>query len=244
MFCLNFLRWTLAAFTLAARTQSVDIRMERSFLHAGEVESFIAATCLNIQPGECCKPPIRYPAVMTSVLFRHMLVWDIAAVWRDQNRFELGAAYSNTGCSGPLIASRKGRGVWLWRQPPAGSANSHAAEGASYIRLPMHLPPDPSILNYLIMQGLLSLAWSSGSWFASPAAEKVFGGQKGIIVGREIRSASTGNVYARPPLVSRYPDVVEINGTQYTAENSKDCLYSDVDGKSLNLTALFVDAGS
>lgn len=185
---------------------------------------------------------------MTNVLFRHLLAWDIAAVWRDQNRFELGAAYSNTGCSGPLLASRKGPGVWLWRQPPAGSANSHAAEGASFIRLPMHLPPDPSILNYLIMQGLLGLVWSSGSWFASPAAEKVFGGQYGIKVGgivrRDIRSAGTGNVYARPPLVTRYPDVVDINGTQYTAEKTSDCLYSDVDGNSLNLTALFVDDGS
>ncbi|KAL8757333.1 MAG: hypothetical protein Q9184_004232 [Pyrenodesmia sp. 2 TL-2023] len=247
MFRFKILQWTLAALTMAARTQSVDIRIERSFLHAGEVESFIAATCLNIQPGECCKPPTRYPDVTTKVLFRHLLAWDIAAVWRDQNRFELGAAYSNTGCSGPLIVSRKGPGVWLWRQTPAGLVNSYAAEGASYIRLPVHLPPDPNIINSLLMQGLLGLVWSSGSWFASPAAEKVFGGQYEIESGgmtrRDIRSASMGNVYARPPVMTRYPGVVEINGTLYTAGQTGEFMYSDTDGNMANLTDWFVAAG-
>lgn len=125
--------------------------------------------------------------------------------------------------------------------------NSYAAEGASYIRLPVHLPPDPNIINYLLTQGLLGLVWSSGSWFASPAAEKVFGGQyeiqSGAITQRNIRSASMGNVYARPPVMTRYPGVVEINGTLYTAEQTGEFVYSDTDGNGVSLTDWFVDAG-
>lgn len=238
-------QWTLLVLASTVVTHAVDIRIERSFVIAGEAESFVAAVCLNVQPGECCKPPIRYPDVTTKVLFRHLLAWDIAAVWRDENRFEMGVAPSHTGCSGPLITSKKGPGVWLWRQPPTTSADSHASQGASYIRLPLNLPPNPKAFNDQVMQGLLALVWSSGSWFASPAAEKVFGGQYELKVGaqRDIRSPTTGNVYAQPPLRTMYPDFLEINGTQYNAEQARDLQFSNGDGEVLDLTDWFTGVG-
>lgn len=242
----QYLRYILLILALTVGLQSVDIRIERTWVIAGEAESFLAAICLNVPPGECCKPPTRYPDVSTNVLFRRLLTWDIAAVWRNDNQIDRSIDASNTGCSGPLIASKKGPGVWLWRQPPISSVDSHAAEGASYIRLPQNLPPEAGIISYLVMQGLLGLVWSSGSWFSSPAAAKLLGGRSEImsggIVRRDIRSAATGDVYARPPFRIRYPDIMEINGTRYSAEHAGGLLYSDGKGIVLNLTDWFISA--
>ncbi|KAI4287103.1 MAG: hypothetical protein L6R35_003640 [Caloplaca aegaea] len=236
-------RWAFLLLTLATATLSVDIRIERTWIIAGEAESFIAAVCLNIQPGECCKAPLRYPDITTKVLFQHLLAWDIAAVWRHNDHFE----GSITGCSG-LLASQKGPGSWLWRQPPAASTDSNnPAEGASYIRLPRNLPPDPKIFDYLVLQGLLGLVWSSGSWFASLAAEKAFNGRydikAGDMVRRDIRSAELGDAYARAPKKIRYPEVVEINGTEYSAEQAGKLVYFSKDNKALDLTGWFMHSG-
>lgn len=227
---------------LATATLSVDIRIERTWIINGEAESFMAAICRNVQPGECCKPPFRYPEATTKVLFRHLLAWDIAAVWRNNEYLDA----SNTGCS-ILLASRKGPGSWLWAQPPAPVlTRSRPAEGASYIRVPWILPPDQKKSDYLALQGVLGLSWSSGSWFASPAVEKAFGHRYDIKVGgnrrRDIRSTEVGNAYARSPLRDRYPDVVELNGTEYSAGGAGGQIYSGDGGHVLNLTDWFLNA--
>lgn len=145
-----------------------------------------------------------------------------------------------TGCAGPLIASRAGPGAWLWRQPPMLWMDRYAAQGASYIRLPLILPPDPRTAYRLVMEGLLGLVWSSGTWFASPAAEKLLGGMANIhskgTNRRDIRSAAHGNAYARPPYRVRYPDALEVSGTRYTASNAEDFMYISEAGDVPDLT--------
>ena len=247
MLSINPLQIATVILSLSTVTQQVDIRIERTWTIAGEAESFIAATCLNIAPGQCCKPPIRYPDVTTRVSFRRLLPLDIAAVWRNEDRLELDVMQANTGCSGPLIASRPGPGTWTWHQPSTPLPDRYAAQGASYIRLPLVLPPDVRIAYSLIMQGLLGLIWTGGTWFASPVAEKLLRAQNRIYPKersrRILRSAAKGDVYARPPSWVKYPDFLEINATRYNAAHHGDFLYVNEAGNLLNLTSWFSGTG-
>ncbi|KAL8689759.1 MAG: hypothetical protein Q9224_004570 [Gallowayella concinna] len=238
------------AFLLAQADVShqVDIRIERTFHINGEPESFFAATCMDILPGACCKPPNNYPDATTKVLFRHLRVRDIAAVWRDDySRNHQGATRRTLGCSGPLLASSPGPGSWLWRQP---ANDRRAAEGASYISLPRTLPPDPKTASWLEWEGLLGLVWSGGNgrWFANAAAETLHSSDNDILVGakyrRDMRSSMKGSVYARRPLSVRYPTSIDINGTRYLDTQRAQFSYTDSDGNVLNLTHWFVDDGS
>lgn len=231
--------------SLAYFSQQVDIRIERTFVIGGEAESFIAATCLEIPAGVCCKPPTSYPDATTKVLFRHLHIWDIAAVWGNNHRTtDHSTNRYSRGCSGPLLASRPGPGGWLWRQP---ATDRRAAEGASYISLPRTLPPKPNVARWLAWEGLLGLEWSGGGrWFADSAAEDLIRSDSGILVGakrrRDVLSANRGTAFARPPLRMRYPTSVEINGTHYSMLNggaSDALLYENPSGGILNLTDWF-----
>ena len=226
----------------------VDIRIERTFVISGEAESFIAATCLDIPAGVCCKPPWSYPDAATKVSFRHLRVWDIAAVWGDNHRAtDRGVNSSPTrarGCSGPLLASRPGPSGWLWRQP---ATDRRPAEGASYISLPQALPPKSEISRWLAWQGVLGLEWSGGgTWFADAEAERLIRSDSSISVGakrrRAILSANRGTVAARPPLIEEFPSSLEINGTQYLKhdDHGGGFLYGNPGGGVLNLTTWFV----
>lgn len=236
----NILQAVIVFLNLAIITHQVDIRIERTWIIAGEPESFIAAICFNIRPGECCKPPMHYPDATTKVSFRHLVVWDIAAVWQDRSRLGPGIGHVTTGCSGPLLASRRGPGAWLWSQPSTSSINSLAAEGASYIRLPSILPPDPRVAYTLVIEGVLGLIWGRGRWFSNDATEKLLAAKYSVHVTkrarRDIRSSTRGYVYARAPSMLRHPDSLEVNGIMYTAKDVENFVYLDGNGNLLNLT--------
>lgn len=248
MFGCKLLPSLILILSLATATHEVDIRIERTWIIAGEPESFIAATCFNIRPGECCKPPMHYPDATTTVSFRHLLVWDIAAVWQDRDRLGSGSGHVTTGCSGPLLASRRGPGTWLWRQPSTSSTRGHPAHGASYIRLPSILPPDPRVARNLIVEGVLGLVWSRGRWFSNDATKKLLGDKYSIHAirrgRRDIRSLSKGIVFARPASSTKYPDSLQVNGTVYTANHVGNFIYLDKDGNLLNFTDWFLHVGN
>ncbi|KAI4247209.1 MAG: hypothetical protein L6R40_001552 [Gallowayella cf. fulva] len=241
----RFLHPILFILSLGILTQQVDIRIERTFLIAGEAESFVAATCLDIFAGYCCKPPTNYPDATTKVLFRHLPARSIAAVWRnDYRRTDRNPTYRITSCAGPLLASRPGPGNWLWRQP---ASDRRAAEGASYIILPPTLPPDLKSTSWLEWEGLLGLVWSGGKgrWSVDSAAGTLFGSDSGIMAGarrqRDLISKNKGIVYARPPQKVRYPTGLEINGINYLHTQTAQLLYANSDGNVLNLTDWFMD---
>ncbi|KAL9604097.1 MAG: hypothetical protein Q9219_000685 [cf. Caloplaca sp. 3 TL-2023] len=210
---------------------------------AGEAESFVAATCLNVRPGECCKTSEHDLEATTKVLFRRLLAWDIAAVWRDDERPTLGSmGPDTTGCSGPLIASQTGPGAWLWRQPSSPVRSRQAAQGASYVRIPSELPPDPRIAYHLVMEGLLGLVWSGGGWFSSPSAQKLLGSKSGLLLRKrtsvDTKPTATAIAYARPPRRVRYPDLLEINGSQYTLSDTGTKMYTSQGGKDFWLAQI------
>ena len=247
MLIFHFTRRFAFLLLLVCLSKQVDIRIERTFMISGEAESFIAATCLDIPAGLCCKPPISYPDATTKVLFRHLRIWDIAAVWGNRYRAtDRSANHYTAGCAGPLLASRPGPGGWLWRQP---ATDRRAAEGASYISLPRTLPPKPNVTRWLAWEGLLGLEWSGGGrWFADSAAGDLLRTGSSISVGarhrRDTLPANRGRVVARPPVTKRYPSSLEINGTQYHAQEANpgdEFLYGNIDGEILNLTAWFVE---
>lgn len=232
---------------LATFTQQVDIRMERTFEIAGEAESFIAATCLNLPSGVCCKPPTSIPNVTTTnVLFRHLHALHIAAVWRGGQRFDHGVVTQLTGCSGSMLTSRRGSGRWLWRQSAMPLAERHAAEGASYITMPQNLPPSPKNFDWQSAQGLLGLVWQGGEWFSTPEAERLLGLNAIVTkpkLRRDVRSADQGTVFARSPLREMYPTYIEINGTQWSGFRAGALMYTDNAGNVLNLTGWFTNSG-
>lgn len=69
------------------------------------------ATCPNIQPGQCCLPPV--PRIGSRIVrFSNLRATNIAAIWRErlpENGEKVGR------CSGSIVASRPGPGAWIWR---------------------------------------------------------------------------------------------------------------------------------
>lgn len=218
--------------------------MTRTFNIAGEAESYIAATCRNLPPGVCCKPPTSFPVVTTSVVFNSLHVSDIAVVWRDGQSVVQGRVHRLTGCSGSVMASRRGPGRWLWRQSDVPSAESHAAEGASYITMPQSLPPNDDTARWLSTQGLLGMVWNGGKWFQTPETERLLGLSAISTMSklrRDIRSARKGNAYARSPTRIRYPTYMDINGTRWSELGGAAFLYDDPLGNVRNLSIRFID---
>lgn len=88
------------------------------------------------------------------------------------------------------------------------------------------------------------MVWEGGGgkWLASPPAERLLpgGSSPKAKTRRNIRSAEKGQVVVRGPIQSVYPSIIEMNGTQYSDERAGNLLYTDTDGRALNLTALFL----
>ncbi|KAL9576381.1 MAG: hypothetical protein Q9212_007148 [Teloschistes hypoglaucus] len=240
----HYLRAALLSLFLAGLSHQVDIRIIRTFLIAGEAESYVAATCRDLPPGVCCKPPTSLPVVTTSVVFHSLKVSDIAAVWREGQIVVQGRVRRLTGCSGLLMASRRGPGRWLWRQSDMPLAESHAAEGASYITVPQDLPPSDDTAKWLASQGLLGLIWNGGKWFSTPETERLLGLPAISVqakLRRDILSARKGNVYARSPPRMKYPTYMDINGSVWSDLGGAGFLYGDTLGNVRNLSAWFID---
>ncbi|KAL8685449.1 MAG: hypothetical protein Q9224_005811 [Gallowayella concinna] len=210
--------------------------------------------CPSHPPGVCCMVPtgdVGYEDVV-QVSFNHLTAFDIAAIWRER-RTDLARADGRTvrirGCSGTVMASKRGPGQWRWdmtRDIPI-AFNRHFATGASYISVPKSLPPDAATGTWLDMQGVLGLVWGGGKWFASAAVENVLGEmvlpQRSVLQPRDIHSPKTGQMYARPPLVTVFP-IVDIDGTNYThssTNNEEGIMYRNSAGDVLNLTTVFIN---
>lgn len=204
----------------------------------------VTATCLNAQPGVCC---IFSYVGATYAYFEHLTAFDIAAVWRYRitNPSDFATSPLVSACSGRVLESRPGPGDWEWTSEDMEAVSR--SSGASYITMPRSLPPGEEAKGWMLMEGLLGLAWGGGKWFASPAAERLFGGGGSRLrprtrTGRQIiRSAQTGTVHARSPLSMVFPDRVEWNGTTFTKHGMASMMYTDKTGQVVNLTTLFAE---
>ncbi|KAL8761461.1 MAG: hypothetical protein Q9184_002418 [Pyrenodesmia sp. 2 TL-2023] len=211
----------------------------------------LTMTCTNLRPGVCCEYPTQGAEAVT---FNHLTAFDIAAVWTE--RLMSGGPSSVIrirSCSGRLLQSRPGPGHWRW---VLDEPYVDRARGASYITLPRSLPPGREANGWMMMEGLLGLAWGGGSWFASDAARRFLGGGGGggggggsrITPTRrarargDLRAAQKGTVYARPPSQSVFPNRVEMrNGTVYIGHGGSlsDMVFKDEVGNVANLTGLW-----
>ncbi|KAI4231933.1 MAG: hypothetical protein L6R40_007588 [Gallowayella cf. fulva] len=202
--------------------------------------------CNNLRPGRCCQgrpavfaapgvPP--YPDFRVSQV-QGMAPRDIAAVWHR-------ARGAEGGCTGTSLASSAGPGNW--RYPAEGNAND-ILTGASYIRVPDGAPEDVEA-PWVEAEGILGMVTGGGKWVAKGvsnmlqkliderqrALAEIRGGSKARK--RSIRSREKGAVFARPPSVGVWPDVIVLNGTEYTEESAGSPIYRSQEGKMLNFTS-------
>lgn len=196
--------------------------------------------CEDIPPGICCIA-ITFgnycyfnPFNPTSVRFDNLLVNDVATIWGLRNGIPDPDPIRD--CSGTLIETRTGM-VGSWYYPAPGAQRAY---GASYIRLPLKLPPDKSESRWLELEGMLGLVWGGGKWFAQ-GAETVVGQGVGLRKrrkgGRRIVTGAEGTAYLRGPQLWRWPDHIVVNGTRYSSLDTGGLRYRSADGAVLDMTA-------
>ncbi|KAL8711321.1 MAG: hypothetical protein Q9220_004218 [cf. Caloplaca sp. 1 TL-2023] len=224
------------------------IALSSSGITPPNARTLVIATCLDIPAGQCCQAPTHLAPLGSSVNFRHLHALDIAAVWNTRtvgDDYRIRAIVS--ACSGTVMASQPGPGEWSWQGPSDVLVDwGRRASGASYITMPANLPPDQSTSKWLASEGLLALVWGGGKWFADSAAQKAFGKRsntsslEGVKVRRRGIRSEVGKVVARPPMMGRYPTLVEIDGKRYSDGGAGDLMYVDDAGLVFNLTSWFL----
>ncbi|KAI4183725.1 MAG: hypothetical protein L6R41_005221 [Letrouitia leprolyta] len=208
-------------------------------------------TCRNLLPGECCSPIFRR-GPRGEVEFSDLHDLEIAIVWRnEENPF-----YAiRSGCDGRVLAAHVGPSlpggrwhlVWSSFLPLAGQI---PAAGASYIRIPQSAPPkiEDGTSAWIGGTGIRALSFHGGSWFAK--RDDAFRKQRRdstlpgpetwqIVSSRSILMG--GTVYYTNPPKGRYPDLIGVDGKNYTDDGRGDLRYQSANGVILNLTALDVD---
>ncbi|KAL8771266.1 MAG: hypothetical protein Q9209_003171 [Squamulea sp. 1 TL-2023] len=211
-------------------------------------QQFWAGGCINLPPGECCAAPpslILDPGV---VYFTDLQNLDIAFLWKERRvSWWFAPMRIAHSCSGIPFRSKLGGPSWRYHWFGLDQADSTRAAGASYIRLPPKVPPDPNEVNWLGVEGMKGLVWGGGHWFANQAGYPR--GVSGFMVQRQnyeppgpqiSRSRSVlrgGNFYATMPSKGRYIDWVTINGTNYTHNGEGDLFYTNAAGRVLDLNA-------
>ena len=220
-----------------APTHQVDI--EHGFYRG-------TATCINLQPGQCCRAIVPYltapgnPDVYANypwyVEIKHLFPNQIAAVWEGRGDVE--------GCSGTAVRTMTAppsRVMTLshGNYGPGAPLRIYKFTGASYILLPKNLPPDGTTSLWLAAEGLLGLVWGGGRWFspeATLAGTRIPRAKRKTR--RSILRSGQGTAYCAEPPRWRYPDIVTINGTNFRSINTSLLEYQDADGRGANLTEL------
>ncbi|KAL8849415.1 MAG: hypothetical protein Q9221_005587 [Calogaya cf. arnoldii] len=128
----------------------------------------------------------------------------------------------------------------------------YPAAGASYIRMPQQLPNKVSGNKYdwIGATGIRALAWAGGSWIASRDSSRVTKRQESWNTAPKPPAPENwqismsegiwggGKVYYTSPPASRLPDLMEVDGKNYSDGGRGDLRYQSDDGVILNLTAL------
>ena len=166
--------------------------------------------------------------------FEGLAILDIAAVWQPQG--------STGGCSGTPRDTTIGPGNW--RYPDVGDSDV-TLTGGSYIKLPTSIPKGQSA-PMLEAQGILGLITGGGKWVSKQAGSTLLqqAARAALLLAagsqghqrRGIRSKDKGVVFAQPPGESVWPDLIMVNGTNYTEESVGSAVYRSEEGLVLNFT--------
>ncbi|KAL8945892.1 MAG: hypothetical protein Q9222_007633 [Ikaeria aurantiellina] len=207
----------------------------------------------NVPPGRCCTPtpsifahaevPSARDGYALSATVAHLQAFDIAFAWAEQFTPNGVRAVQNPGCTTRPWQTRRGPGSHIIRDDddiPQG--DFHWIVGVSYIRLPEGLPTsdDKKESLWLNVQGISRLSLGGGKWLPDgvsiPFGWKSKREQKKNEKKNRILDRYTGTVEWRSPGFFKYPDIIEVEGVNYTDGWRGDLVYMSSEGKTLNLT--------
>lgn len=196
----------------------------------------ISATCTGIPPGDCCKPHSElilpppetlYDYGTSETSFTGLLAQQLGAGWSATS-----PRYEGIGCNRtPFVRVFGPTDGEVSLSHPDGRlpAPNTMVFSASWIDLRTRFPPDSAATRYLQWQGVKSMVWGSNTWsadgipFPKRDQERKLNGW-----------AEKGQVVIETPRRWRYPDVYNVNGTEY--RDAGDGVFRSGDGKVLNLT--------
>ncbi|KAL8821356.1 MAG: hypothetical protein Q9191_007324 [Dirinaria sp. TL-2023a] len=189
--------------------------------------------------------PRRRNVPAEDVQFRHLEALDVAAVWQRTLRNGPASAGSTWayfgGCSGIPWQTRWGPGSWQ-----LGTVDQHnnevdwrSSSGASYVRLPLSVPPDTETSDWLRVQGMRALVWGGGQWFARAGAVAGSGMlPRSQIVKRGMRSPNKGTAFLTQPSIWTYPSSIVENGTEYVRDPAQNLTYKSAGGDLLDMMGM------
>ena len=232
-----FLILNLVLSCLVIQSSQVDI-----IITSNSLNMFHRAICPRQPPGICCSLPLEFSGSVTpTITFRHLLPGDIAAVfwevldWHFIGKDTWPPNNLSPGCQTPIIQTGRGPGTYSYDGMDA-LGHETPIGGGSYISLgDVKLPPKPEAVSALTFQGVVGLVWGGGQWFGSAAAQSKFGLRR-LKERRGIRSPQKGTAFIQGPRRWVYPTLLEMNGTQYTSNDTSRLIYTAANGQTLNLT--------
>ncbi|KAL8764769.1 MAG: hypothetical protein Q9194_006854 [Teloschistes cf. exilis] len=241
MTCLQLPSVAFALLCLVSCTYQVDVTFAAgSPWGPHDIER---TTCLDILPGQCCQHYVYAQTI--AVTFDGLQVGDVSVAWgrRTTQVAMIGQ------CTGIVLQTGAGPGTWNYNWAHSyDDVYSFGPSGASYIRLPPRLPPGQAEADWLNVEGLKALVWGGGKWVVSGGASGILGPRSNddaemmmmmrpqISKNRALYSG--GRFYASPPPGTRFPDLVTVNGSVYSAVGKNGTLYKDVAGHLLDVSSL------
>ena len=248
---------TFMVLRLTLLTQAVDVEITYptpAGVNPATYTSIIGQFCNNLQPGHCCQsrqaegaPAADFQDYRVAI-FRGLEVLDIAAVWQPQG--------DTGGCSGRVASSNNGLGTW--RFPGAGNS-AVVLTGASYFRIPQSISAERASTPMREAQGILALITGGTGWvsesespnlreqalsMASLLRNMLLGGGT---PGSQLRKRSEfkqrvafrkeqGVAFVQPPSRVQWPDLIIVNGTNYTVQSVGSPVYQNTEGAVLRFT--------
>ncbi|KAI4273964.1 MAG: hypothetical protein LQ337_004263 [Flavoplaca oasis] len=252
----------LILYCLPIRAIDVILAQYASPAHdAGPTPTVIATAlqvCRDLPPGRCCAArPLDDVGVVggpnagnlqpghqpyNKAYISGLNALDIAALWRPI------PANNINGCAGIPFATRPGPGSWqfpFWGTTGLGQVIS----GASYIRLPASIPKERAQAPMMAAQGILGLITGGGSWVAPTASKNTkdqMSSVQAILAGgrpwsrrvkrRVIVRGDKGWVFAQPPRGSVWPNLIMVNGTNFTVIGEGSKVYRSEAGRIMDFT--------
>ncbi|KAL8896236.1 MAG: hypothetical protein Q9207_007802 [Kuettlingeria erythrocarpa] len=212
----------------------------------------LAQICRNLRPGRCCQGRPLPSTLLTRLgigqrgssphyavaLVTHLQPLDIAAVWEPDER------RPRRGCTNRPFATGVGPGSFHAPSLLDGPAGNRPVSGVSYIKLPLKIPTDKRASPMLAAQGILGLITGGGK-YVDPRSKKsvqqkasdayrIF--ETTMVSRRGIISADKGLVFAQPPPDSVWPDLIIVNGTNYTESSPGGSFYQSAEGLTIDFS--------
>ncbi|KAL8709693.1 MAG: hypothetical protein Q9220_005633 [cf. Caloplaca sp. 1 TL-2023] len=203
----------------------------------------------NVPPGRCCTPtpswfghggvPSAQDGHALSATIAGLVQGDIGFVWADI-RTVLWQGVAHPGCSRAPWQSRVGPGSFIIKDDPALLENPNTygqykwVTGISYISLPKALPNTNGESLWISAQGISTLILGGGKWLPDGVTIPIWKINKRET--SKYKNKYKGYVEWRSPHFFKYPDIIEVEGVNYTDAYRGDLMYKDSGGKALNLT--------